>query len=944
MKKRILIIPVVLLALKLVAAPNPQSLHEQGLEALNSGNYSSAELLFKRVMDLNDEEYRDRAQFYHARAIFLQKKYRAAIYEFNSYLNQSRSTPLGVESRYWIAESWYNLGEHANAIDEYKRFISITKDLNLAASAHDRIAFIYFSKQRFDEAVLEWDEAIRKSDKQNENALRLLRTGDALFQNGRNSEAQKRLAPLLTSNADPRVIAEARLIMGRIEQSNGAHQKALVIFNAIPANLMKESPFYDVYYFKTQSYLAANQKDPAKSQLDIFVHIASGSKWFYQGKFDLGCLMSEGKDEEKAVVLLEDVYKNSPDSSLRVRAALNLSRIYLKNGSDEAVPYLEEALNTEDSEERKNVMLLLGRTYVNTGRYSEAETLFREFMDKYPYDPSGDEVMFLQARISLEKGDTENARELLDRLRTTNPFSPYLNESAYYLAVVHYKSDDIERSMKFLAEYLGHKKVEKEYEAYVLFLNCYVKKNDMKNAAKTASILMSSYRDRKGIEAIIYQLAMMLKKRGDKTDYYFNWILKNFPESESSAVLSLMLAHQYYESGSYLQALDLYERYLASGKETDRGLSYYNRLQCLYRLQRYDEVIATIKKGQFPPMEEGQWKDIPLVLSRSYFQTGNFDKVYQIMFTDSLQGYGQNDLFIFCKSSLAVDDPDSAIRASDLIETGSELYGNAIIMIGRYYKDRKQDDRALQYFYRAQENGSPSISDTARVNSAEIMFSQGQYEDCLSNLEPVRTRELLDTKNALIILSQFKTGRETQALLLAAREQAKLSKIPPGKDVFLIIMDHHRSKLNIKEFRRYAFLLGRYPDQADYINYSSGELFLKAGDYRSAFYYFSQLTLSDNQYTGISAYNCGKISLLVMNNRKGAANYFDMALKKEGLPENIRHSSLIQLAILYQELNDKRRAMNALQTIFTETDHGMFYSQARNLVIAYDLDAKTQEK
>jgi TolA-binding protein len=76
------------------AALGSEALYKQGMEAFESGNYSSAELLFRKALDSDEDEITDRAWFYLARSYFHQKNYGSAVHEFTSYLNKCRTASL----------------------------------------------------------------------------------------------------------------------------------------------------------------------------------------------------------------------------------------------------------------------------------------------------------------------------------------------------------------------------------------------------------------------------------------------------------------------------------------------------------------------------------------------------------------------------------------------------------------------------------------------------------------------------------------------------------------------------------------------------------------------------------------------------------------------------------------------------------------------------------
>jgi len=129
------------------AAMDARSLYDQGMEAFKTGNYGSAELLFRKIVDSGDDEYLDRAWFQLARSIFNKGKYELALFEFKNFLNRCKTNNLSAESRYWMGESYYNLSDYPNAIEEFRRYITVAGETDLAQNAHDRIGTIYLAQK-----------------------------------------------------------------------------------------------------------------------------------------------------------------------------------------------------------------------------------------------------------------------------------------------------------------------------------------------------------------------------------------------------------------------------------------------------------------------------------------------------------------------------------------------------------------------------------------------------------------------------------------------------------------------------------------------------------------------------------------------------------------------------------------------------------------------------
>ena len=106
---------------------------------------------------------------------------------------------------------------------------------------------------------------------------------------------------------------------------------------------------------------------------------------------------------------------------------------------------------------------------------------------------------------------------------------------------------------------------------------------------------------------------------------------------------------------------------------------------------KYFDVIGIIKNGKLPPMNENQWSEIPLLLSRCYFKLQLYAKTYNIMKNSKTSILRDRDILSFIISAISVKDINSAQEYSKLLEKrkapDKELYAESLYHIGEYFKD-----------------------------------------------------------------------------------------------------------------------------------------------------------------------------------------------------------------------------------------------------------------
>ena len=946
--KNILRLSIALITVLCLYAPvmsaDTESLYNQGIEAFNSRNYGSAELIFNRIIDTKDDEYMDQAWFYLARSIYHQKKYKSALYEFNSFLNHCTISEKCIESRFWMGESYYNLKDYVKAIEQYKRYIMKTKKGPLVTASHDRIGSIYFTQERYDEAIIEWERAIDISNDRDGNALRILHIGEALYCNEKYDVALHRLTPLLTATNNIKISAKARLICGRIYQIQDDHKKALLILNGIPGNLLKEKPFHEANYFKGVSNLALGNRSAAKSLFEIFILMGKESDWYYNALLELGKILSEDRDWKKGAVLLEDVRKSSSKPEFRFQASRALSSLYMKHDPAAAIPYLQESLTDENPEEHKEALLILAKVYINVKDFNKALESLNVFMDKYPFDKRIDEAVFLKAVLHLEKGEMSNALSLFEKIENEYPFSKYVNESKLYLARVHFENDRYKEALNYALSYLKIKNIEHRYEAYILLVQIHIEMNNISKADRIMTYVTKSFSGESDIDREIFNFAEMLKQKNRNPWSYYTILMKKYPDSGYTLELYMHIAYDYFKKQSWEKAYRYYTLYLNKQDAPERGTAFFQRLLCLSNMKKYDDVINEIQQKNIPPMNEQQWREIPLLLSRSYYHTGNLDKVYNILYASDMTAYKPEDVIMFVKSAIHMEDLGSANNSLVFLQQHREYYCEAFFLIGRFLQKNEEYNEALEtYAVIINKFSDMPYVEKAKIETADIYVSQKRYADAIDTLHGISSPDLQTRKNSMLIHACFDSGNTKKALALTEDSLNALRSSEFGESVFRKNLTYYYNNKDRANFKKYSRYLMAYNDSKAFVHYWSGKFYYRMKYFKSAAYFFGELSKMDSPYSAETLFYLASIHLHVNRKWKTAIWYYKKVVSDAHATESLKLNSKINLAIIYMEYKKESNARSYLNDVINSSNRGYLKRQAQNLYEYYGFAGEYDE-
>ncbi len=932
------LILVILLLLPVFPAAAGQEygvFYKQGVEAFNAKNYNSAELLFRKAIEADDAETRDHAWFFLARSIYHQKNYDSALYEFNSFLNKCKTAEVCMQSRFWMGETYYKQNKFNKAIFEFKRFISNSKDQDLNALASDRIATIYYRQKRYDEAAIEWEKAITSSNDKNKNAWRVYKIAEAFFQNNKYTQALERVKPILTSKADKKVIARARIISGRIYLKQGNPRNALIILNGIPSHLLKISPYNDARYFKALCFLKLKNKRAARSEFELFVLIGKDSQWYYDAQYELGMIYFSQKNYSKSLNILTSVIKNTSKPEVKSKSAAVVGTLYYKDKPETAIHFLEQALPIASSVDKKNILFVLGKAYLKVNKYDKAGEIFNKIINDYPFHKDIGKVKFYIARVYLEKKDVDAALAMFKQIQEENPFSPYIKESNFYLGILHFQKKEYKKSEFILKKYLRSGKIENPYEAYIQLLKIYLNTENIAAAEKTAKLIMRRYSKREANVDVIYKLVQLLKRKDKISTYYTNYLFVYFPASNPSLSVYLERGDAYYRKKEYQKAADYYLKYLSNNGVLEAGRVFYNRIQALYNLKKYTEVLAIMKKGKYPPMNENQWQQIPYLLARCNYTLGNHKQVYNLLYNKNIKKFPHDILSIWIRSSFKMGDAVSAKKAMELLTDNKERYSEALYFAGLYHMGRAEQDEALGLFARIlTETPGTKYADYANLSFAKVYLSKNRYKEAAEKLEKIKLPSLESEKTAYLIMCLFNLEKHLKATALTSQNINSLQKSKHGEMVFKANMQYYFEKGIVSSFKKYANLLNRYKGYRNYVNYQYGQLYLSKKAYKSAYYFFYKVTLTKNDLYPDALYNLAMINLFVLRNKTAAVKNLQKLVQNVNGSEYV-YKAKINLAIIYFESGKKETSKKLLLDIIKSPKRKIYSIMAENLIFQY---------
>jgi hypothetical protein len=179
--KRVGLIYLFLVTAVVAWGQNERKVIRQGLRAYNDGEFSEAEVQFRKAGDINQESFE--AEFNTGTALYGQEKYKETVKQYESLVKQSQGATEGdTES---VAHIWHNMGNSLLEAQQYGPSIEAYKNsLRLNPDDHDTKYNLTYAKQK----LKEQQQQQQNQDQQGENDQQ--QDQDQKDQQGENNQPQ----------------------------------------------------------------------------------------------------------------------------------------------------------------------------------------------------------------------------------------------------------------------------------------------------------------------------------------------------------------------------------------------------------------------------------------------------------------------------------------------------------------------------------------------------------------------------------------------------------------------------------------------------------------------------------------------------------------------------------------------------------------------------------
>ncbi len=697
-----------------------------------------------------EAEALEHRQLRYANALFTRKLYDLARPEYQKYLDDYPGASGRANAYFSLGECERNLGHASSARTNFQKVLDDYGDSDFAGPAAYALAEMAFTHKDYATALPLFH---RSAGKSKEAAVALsaryfeARCLEAI---GHKDEACD-IYQAVAEAKDPNPYrADARATAASIALSRGRKADALTQYAALANETQK--PALKAEATVRAGLLAVDLAQPEKGKVDK----AMG---------------------EKAMTLLKKGRSLPEAGRWRALAQVGILRLEYQLGEfDQLAGDYQKILPNVPEEARAEVMLFAANAERQLGHAQEAETLYREIIDKYPNREEARDARY-QRLINVYNSDPSTLPPEVDEFLATNPTTERADQAKLLKAEALYKQQNYPRAAPIYAELRASQlspKLRTEaalklglcciqmkdnagiIEAFTYFVQAfpdspqapfafaqralaYQEDKNYDAELSDLNMILTKYPDAHEREAALQQKALILGEQQDTNGMIatFRRLLKEFPKSPVAAQAQYYIGKAAFEAKDYKTALTALDAARQLDKDqyynlaTVRIISSYFYLHNRAAVTREVDQFMSESPNAVVPGEILEWLGIQYYNEKNYVAAEKY--LSALGKTDNPARVKPDFWFYLGDASTKLKNFDEAEQAfAKYLEKATDPAGKTKVLLAlgavKIAADKPDDAQKIaEQIMALQPEGR--VNAEARMLAGDVQFERGSFED-----------------------------------------------------------------------------------------------------------------------------------------------------------------------------------------------------------------------
>ena len=311
-----------------------------------------------KQQDIKLLKAKQRIAYFRGVELFQEKDYFEAVYKFQISLKNNYEPKLKASSLFWMAESFFRIGDYDNADNYYSDFLASAgaRSLDFYERGYYNIAYTHYERKTYSTAIFWFKEYIDNANAENQGLINdaYLRIGDSYFIQKDYSNAIKNYdeaANVSIANEDY-ALFQAAVSYGVL----GEYAKKSKKLNTLLKEQKGSIYFDDALFELGRTELVLGREAEALSYYNQLINEFPNSDYLAGAYLKTGLIHYNRKEDEMALTAFDEVIKKYPGSNEAKQALGKIKKIYIDKGDASAfqnymngVPFADISKNELDS-------------------------------------------------------------------------------------------------------------------------------------------------------------------------------------------------------------------------------------------------------------------------------------------------------------------------------------------------------------------------------------------------------------------------------------------------------------------------------------------------------------------------------------------------------------------------------------------------------------------
>ncbi len=800
-----------------------------GYQSFAAGNLERAEQYLREATRLNPEM--KEAFYWLGRTLYDEGKLKEAqeawekVLEIDPFHSQARrfldktqeEIKYGREALNYFRQGYdlYEEGRYEEAASLFRQALKVNP---IFPDAHDYLARCYYRLGKTEEYVQEREESAKLLKNSEEKAWQYYQIGYELFSWG---EKEKALQMLEKAVAEDSSLGDAHLLLGEIYGEKGDWAKSGEHYTKALEGLEGENKGSALWGAAVANFHLENWEKSLSLLDELVVDYPYGEFIEEAEVMRMEALVREGKYEEVQRSFQQFLVR-FPKSSFLERARFwYASSFYQAKDWENAQKFLEEFLRLySQSSYRSSIIEMLGYTYRNLGKETEAQKYFAQL--------EGEEGAFLTADTYYREKEWEKAISSFEDYLLHYPQGKFSLEARFKLASSYLEMGNPLKAQEIIKGWEGE--IQKQFEKDFL----------------PFSIKLHAQREE--WSEVKEEILRLEEKTGKLEEEY-----------------SLLLALAYHNLGEEEEAKDVLTK---AGKNPEEILASpeKEKMQEILDLMEsgdYSSAIShleTIRGGENPPISTST---IDFLEGKCYYQLGDFSSAFDLLsraLTSPEESFKEEALFYLFSSAYRLEKWDKVVEAYSQMENKNDSSIRFRAALAYSYLGNYEESLSL---LRSLQD-DPNFSSSSASLMVEELFLLKDYGSCGEEGEKFLTAFPQDSQRERVLYltswAFYYSGEVGKAEEFITSYQEEFPEGKYGEELSSLLADIYLSQGRIDEAITILQEIkgGSDPHRKLYTWYRLGNAYLKKGDFSRALPYFQNLfQAGESEYQTVAGYQWG---------------------------------------------------------------------------------------